>query len=236
MNNVRYDDGLNAEEMHQEVAEAYRLPMVSMKNTIWPEVEAGRIANRDITPDDLHPNDAGHELVARVIITLLDKIYSELEEEEDPVYFPGKMLPEPITANAYQNSVRYQNHNSKPECDGFVADPEPQNYLWEIFRRGWTASEVGNKITFEIECTGIAVQYRKSVNKPTPIAKVVVDGNEDEAMILDGNFDQDWGDCLHIDTVTRHMQQGVHKVEITVTEAHEDDVVPFYLVSVIGSN
>ena len=236
MNNVRYDDGQNAEEIHLEVAEKYRLPMVSMKSTIWPEVEAGRIPNRDITPDDLHPNDAGHELVARVITTFLDKIFSELNEEEDPVYFPGKVLPNPITANGYQHSVRYQNYNSEPKCDGFMADPEPQNYFWEIFSNGWMASKAGDKITFEIDCTGIAVQYRKSVNKPTPIAKVVIDGREDSAMILDGNFDQDWGDCLHIDTVARHMEPGIHKVEITIVEAHEDDAVPFYLVSVIGSN
>lgn len=236
MNNVRYDDGLNAEEIHLEVAEAYHLPMVSMKSTIWPEVEAGRIPNRDITPDDLHPNDAGHELVARVINTFLDKIYSELEEEEDPVHFPGKVLPEPITANAYQNSVRYQQDNYQPVCAGFVADTKPQNNILEIFSNGWTASHAGDKIIFEVDCTGVAVQYRKSVNKPTPIAKVVIDDREDTTMILDGNFDQDWGDCLHIDTVTRHMEAGIHKVEITITEAHEDDVVPFYLVSVIGSN
>lgn len=236
MNNVKYDDGLNAEEMHLEVAEEYRLPMVSMKSTIWPEVESGRIPNREITPDDLHPNDAGHELVARVITSFLEKIYSELDEEEDPVNFPGRVLPTPITANAYQNSVRYQNHNSNPVCEGFAADPETQNSILEIFRKGWTAAKKGDKISFEIDCTGIAVQYRKSVNKPTPIAKVVVDGKEDTAMILDGNFDQDWGDCLHIDTITRHMESGMHKVEITIIEAHEDDVVPFYLVSVIGSN
>ena len=236
MNNVKYDDGLNAEEMHLEIAEAYHLPMVSMKSTIWPEVESGRIPNREITPDDLHPNDAGHELVARVITSFLEKIYSDIEEAEDPVCYAQGELPAPVTANAYQNSVRYQNDNYQAVCEGFVADPEPQNGILEIFRKGWTASNVGDKISFEIDCTGIAVQYRKSVNKPTPIAKVVVDENEDTTMILDGNFDQDWGDCLHIDTITRHMEKGIHKVEITITEAHEDDVVPFYLVSVIGSN
>lgn len=236
MNNVKYDDGQNAEEMHLEVAEEYRLPMVSMKSTIWPEIESGRIANQEITPDDLHPNDAGHELVARVITTFLDRIYSELDEDEDPVCFPGRELPLPITKNAYQNSVRYQNHNSAPVCEGFLADPKPQEHILEIFSRGWTASEKGAKITFEIDCTGIAVQYRKSINRPAPIAKVVVDERADTEMILDGNFEENWGDCLYIDTVTRHMEPGIHKVEITITETHEDDVVPFYLVSVIGSN
>ena len=236
MNNVRYNDGLNAEEMHLDVAEKYNLPMVSMKNTIWPEVEAGKIPKREITPDDLHPNDVGHELVARVIIAFLEKVYSEIDEEEEPVSYVHGELPLPITANAYQNSKRYQNYNSEAICEGFVPDFKPQNSILDIFSRGWTASTEGDKITFYIDCTGIAVQYRKSVTQPTPIARVVVDEDENTAMILDGNFEQDWGDCLYIDTVTRHMEKGMHKVEIAITEAHENDVVPFYLVSVIGSN
>ena len=234
MNNVRYDDGLNAEEMHLKVAKAYALPMVSMKGTIWPEIESGRIKNREITPDDLHPNDAGHALVAKVITTFLEKIYEDRNNEEEAAFAEGT-LPAPITENAYEHSVRYQNHNSEPVLAGFVADPEPQDNILEIFRRGWTGSHVGDKITFEIEGTGIAVQYRKSVKQPTPIAKVTVDGREDTAMVLDGNFKETWGDCLYIDTVTRHMEPGIHKVEIEIVEATEQDAVPFYLVSVIGS-
>lgn len=236
MNNVKYDDGVNAEEMHLKVAEAYELPMVSMKNTIWPEIESGRISNREITPDDLHPNDAGHKLVAQVITDFLDRVYEASGTEEAPSNFGENTLPDPVTENAYENSVRYQNYNSAPTVQGFKADEDPQNDIREIFRKGWTAWKEGNKISFTINCTGVAVQYRKSVKQPTPIAKVVVDGKEDQAVILDGNFEEDWGDCLYIDTITRHMQPGDHTVEITITKAHEDDAVPFYLVSVIGSN
>lgn len=234
MNNVRYDDGGNAEDIHLQVAKAYDLPMVSMKSTIWPEVEAGRIERGDITPDNLHPNDAGHALVAQVITDFLEKIYEELDQEEQIPFQGG--IPAPITANAYENSVRYQNYNSDPEVDGFCKDTGPQEDIREIFRQGWAAGCTGDRICFHIDCTGVAVQYRKSVRHPAPVARVVVDGQEDQAVILDANFEEDWGDCLHIDTVTRHMEAGKHKVEISIIETHEDDVVPFYLVSVIGSN
>lgn len=234
MNNVRYDDGKNAEEMHLAVAKAYDLPMVSMKSTIWPEIEAGRIERIEITPDNLHPNDTGHALVAQVITDFLEKIYEEMDREEEEPYQGG--FPAPITVNAYENSIRYQNFNSNPQVSGFEADLEAQNDIREIFRHGWTAGRVGDKIRFQIDAVGIAVQYRKSVNQPAPIAKVVVDDQEDMAVILDANFEEDWGDCLYIDTVTRHMEPGTHKVEIRIIETHEDDAVPFYLVSVIGSN
>lgn len=235
MNNVKYDDGQNAEQMHLQVAEHYQLPMVSMRSTIWPEIEKGNLERSEITPDNLHPNDAGHMLVAKVITDFLEKIYEELDKEEEEAFLQGQ-LPAPITANAYEDSVRYQNGNYSPVLEGFEADKQPQNDIREIFRNGWTASKEGDKISFELDCTGIAVQYRKSVKQPTSIAKVVVDGDEENAVLLDGNFEEDWGDCLYIDTITRHMEQGTHRVEITLVEAHKEDVVPFYLVSVIGSH
>lgn len=235
MNNVRYDDGSNAEDQHLKVAKAYQLPMVSMKSTIWPLVKSGVIPNREITPDDLHPNDAGHALVARVITTLLDKIYDECEVEEAAPDFGGKQLPAPITRNEYEDSVRYKNYNSSPQLNGFVADTKVKKDFLDIFSGGFTAAKEGDEISFDIEATGIAVQYRKSIHKPTPVAEVIVDGDESTRTILDGNFDEDWGDCLFIQTVTKHTELKKHHVQIRIIESHEDDQVPFYLVSVIGS-
>lgn len=234
IHNVRYDDMTSAEEMHLQIGRHYDLPCVSMKSTIYPEVAAGRIANREITPDDLHPNDLGHAMVAGVVTHLLDRIYEKaLAGEWEPP--KNACLPAPLTANQYQCSIRYQNHNSSPILEGFTPDPEPQHHITQTFRRGYTAEKVGDKITFFVEGTGIAVQYRKSVTKPTPIAKVVVDDREEEAMLLDGNFQEDWGDCLYLETVLRHGENRCHKVEIRIVESHENDMVPFYLVSVIGS-
>lgn len=236
MNNVKYDSGENAEEMHLKIAQMYELPMVSMKHTIWPEVCQGRIPNREITPDDLHPNDAGHRLVAEVITAFLDSVYNQLDAVEEPSGFEKTGLPGPVTENAYETSVRYQKDNCSPLLQGFEEDKEQQNSILDIFRNGWAARKKGDRIVFTIHGTGIAVQYRKSVRQPAPIAKVVVDGNEGDALLLDGNFEEDWGDCLYIDTLKRHIENGEHTVEITIVEAHENDAVPFYLVSVIGSN
>lgn len=235
MCNVRYDDGMNAEQMHEKIARAYNLPMVSMKAAIWPEVESGRIKRHDITPDNLHPNDMGHKLVAEVIIDFLERVFGDMDAEE-PDAFGGKGLPVPVTANAYEDSRRYQNFNIQPELEGFEADLTPRKDIRDIFKGGWTAAHEGDKIRFEIVCTGIALQYRKSVNKPAPVARAVVDGREDEAVLLDGNFEEDWGDSLHIDTIASHMERGSHVVEISIVEAHREDAAEFYLVSVIGSN
>ena len=78
------------------------------------------------------------------------------------------------------------------------------------------------------------MQYRKSVKHPACVAKVVIDGEEAKALVLDGNFDETWGDCLYITTAARQIENKKHCVEITITEGDES-MVPFYLVSVIGS-
>lgn len=238
VNSVRYDDGVNAQAQHVRIGKAYELPCVSMKPTLYEKVLDGTYTSRDITEDDLHPNDEGHGLMAEVIISFLEMVYSELKtgnEDADNHLDAQKMTP--VTANAYESSVRYQNDNCEAvmtENDGFAIDTQPQNDIREIFRRGWTADREGARIGFDIEGSCIGVQYRKSVMQPTCIARAVVDGDTDNAKILDGNFEETWGDSLHLDTVAEHLPYGKHHIEIELIETHEDDKVPFYLVSVIA--
>ncbi len=240
VHNVYYHNGANAQLMHGRIARHYDLPAVSMQSTIYPEVVAGRIENRKITPDDLHPNDEGHALVASVIAYFLREMYeqevfAEGVMQQDRRESPDTSLPLPLTRNEYEHSMRYRNNSSAPVLQGFVADQTPQTDITDCFRNGWTASKMGDTITFQVEGSCVAVQYRKSVQKPAPIAEVIVDGNKKGSVRLDANFDETWGDKLELATVLEHSDKRMHEVRIRIVETHEDDAVPFYLVSVIGS-
>lgn len=234
VHNIFYEDGRNTQDQHETVGRYYNLPCLSMKTSVYQAIAHGKIAVRDVTPDDLHPNDAGHALLANLITNFLEKVQKEDVPAVSDVTRAAEELPKPITANAYQNSVRYQVYNSKPELMGFVADTEEQKHITDIFKRGFIGKKAGDAIRFNIEGTGIAVQYRKSVKHPACVAKVVLDGDEANAVVLDGNFDETWGDCLYITTVAKHIEEKEHTVEITIIEGDET-MVPFYLVSVIGS-
>lgn len=228
VHNIFYDSGISAEEKHREIGTHYRLPSVSMKPTIYAQTASGAIPNREITPDDLHPNSEGHALVAEVITNCLDTIYRQMDEEEESF-----SMPEPLTKNTYERVRRLQNHNCDPVREGFTADDTPKKYVNDMFRGGWTAAERGAKIIFETEGTEIAVQYRKSVKHPAPSAVAVVDGDEANGILLDANFEETWGDCLYIETLAHHIAEGRHTVEIRLIQTHENDAEPFYLVSVI---
>ena len=243
LNNVFYDTGKNAQEYHNRIADHYGIPHVSIKDTIFPDVESGKIVRADITPDNLHPNDKGHRLVADEICRLLDSIKAEVEEEtiageniedKSTKTEASVLLPAPLTENAYEHSRLIQIQDNEAILDGFLVDPIEKKGLLDIFKNGWTAAHTNDKISFEIECSCLAVQYRKSVQQPVPKAKAVIDGDEAHAVILDGNFTEDWGDCLYLEPLLHHAEKKVHRIEITVTDA-KDIVRPFYLVSLIVS-
>lgn len=243
LNNVFYDTGKNAQDYHNRIADHYGIPHVSIKDIVYPDVESGKIVRADITPDNLHPNDKGHRLVADEICKLLDSIKAEVEEETIAgENIEGKstkteasvLLPAPLTENAYEHSRLIQIQDNEAILDGFLVDPIEKKGMLDIFKNGWTAAHTNDKISFEIECSCLAVQYRKSVQQPVPKAKAVIDGDEAHAVILDGNFTEDWGDCLYLEPLLNHAEKKVHRIEITVTDA-KDIVRPFYLVSLIVS-
>lgn len=243
LNNVFYDTGKNAQDYHNRIADHYGIPHVSIKDTVYPDVESGKIVRADITPDNLHPNDKGHSLVADEICKLLDSIKAEVEEETiEGENIEGKstkteasvLLPAPLTENAYEHSRLIQIQDNEAILDGFLVDPIEKKGMLDIFKNGWTAAHTNDKISFEIECSCLAVQYRKSVQQPVPKAKAVIDGDEAHAVILDGNFTEDWGDCLYLEPLLHHAEKKVHRIEITITDA-KDIVRPFYLVSLIVS-
>ena len=243
LNNVFYDTGKNAQNYHNRIADHYGIPHVSIKDTVYPDVESGKIVRADITPDNLHPNDKGHRLVADEICKILDSIKAEMEEETIAgENIEGKstkteasvLLPAPLTENAYEHSRLIQIQDNEAILDGFLVDPIEKKGMIDIFKNGWTAAHTNDKISFEIECSCLAVQYRKSVQQPVPKAKAVIDGDEAHAVILDGNFTEDWGDCLYLEPLLHHAEKKVHRIEITVTDA-KDIVRPFYLVALIVS-
>lgn len=229
-NNVLYDSGENAERVHNEIGEYYDLPIVSMKASIFEEIRRGGLKNTDISADNLHPNDLGHQLVAGVIQHLLERIYGM--QKEATASKEAYRIPEvSLTSNRYFGSFRRSNRNYKPVSLGFIEDNTVKNGVWDVFRYGWAAKSAGSRIRFEVEGWLISVQYRKYANHPAPVARAVIDGREEQAVILDANFDETWGDCLYLQDVFSMKESGKHTIEIILEK--EIPEKEFYLASVI---
>ena len=229
LNNIYYDTGKTAEDVHAAVGDYYGIPHVSIRDSIYRRMQSGEFEMKALTSDGLHPNDFGHGLVAEQITDYLQNIYTKITE---PDGMPARQLPA-LTKNRFSNARRLTIQNANPICAGFRPDPREKNGHLDFFKNGWTASLPGERIRFTI--TGAefaAVQYRKSVKRPAPKAICIPDGDICKAVVLDGAFEEDWGDCLYLEPI-RLSAGVVHTLDIKITDATEEDASDFYLISVI---
>lgn len=248
LNNVFYDTGKTAQDFHNAVGDWYQVPHVSIKDTLYQEMKQGKYTREELTPDGLHPNDKGHGLVAGEIIAFLEEVRKQITENADEIENCKNdkinntinniednttNIPEPMTENAYENARRLTIREISPELEGFRADTEEKTGHLDHFKNGWIGKKPGDKITFEVEASCIAVQYRKTIHKPALRAKLVLDGDKTNEILLDANFEEDWGDCLYLEPVLHHGEKKVHTVEIEILPDDNEEVTPFYLMSLI---
>lgn len=228
LNNVYYDTGYTDQDCHNELGAWYGLPHVSVRDTLYRRMLAGEFTRDQLTADGLHPNDAGHGLIAAEITAFLGRVRAEMGEAEEDV-----PLPAPVTGSAYERARRLTIREISPALSGFRADLEEKAGHLDCFKNGWIGRRPGDSIRFEVEASCIAVQYRRTVRRPALSARLVLDGDGDHPVFLDGNFNEDWGDCLSLEPILHHGRHGRHTVEVTVADAPAGDLTPFYLLSLI---
>ena len=123
-------------------------------------------------------------------------VYKDINIEEiEPDY------PVPMTENRYEHAKRWQITNCRPKLEGFMTDPRERTAMLDLYKNGWIAERKGEKIIFELECSGISIQYLKSIHQPRPVQMQFLDGDVAHPIRLDANFDETWGDCLYLQTI-----------------------------------
>jgi hypothetical protein len=140
-----------------------------------------------------------------------------------------------VTACRYEDSKRYQNQDITVKSEGFASDLHESTQWSDPFKGGWLGSKKGSKITFLVKGSILMLQWRRTINKPAPKAYAVVDGNTDERVLLDANFDEDWGDLCALTTVADNAGSGLHTLEVIIDEDGKEDS-PFMIISVIAAN
>lgn len=226
LNMVTYDTGYNAQDIHNQVAFRYDLPVVSMKNSIYEDITNGVLEAKDVSSDMTHPNDTGHGYTAEIVTYFLEKVAAKVYPED---YYEAYELPKASRTLTSVNSVRLQKDTLEAELNEFMVDEETQNGITDVFKNGFEAYNEGDSMTFTVEGSVISLQYRKTKEMNAPDALVIIDGDEENALTISGNYPDGWGDWLYLDTIYNGTA-GAHTVEIRLTSSGEK---AFYLVSVI---
>lgn len=248
LNHVFYEDGHSAEEVHNRIGRYYALPCISIRKAVYERILAGEYRTEEITPDGLHPGNLGHELVAKAVTDFLGQV-KELEEtggssdgkrREDSRENPGNpdsvwWMPPPLTDNCYGHCAAIRNDMDMIfRLQGFQADTREKTGYLDLFSCGWTARNAGDRIAFFLRCSGIAVQYRKAAGGSELKARAVLDGDEEHAIILNGRFEETWGDCLYLQTILHHGEYREHMLVITLEDQVKDrEEKAFYLAAIL---
>lgn len=201
------EDGVNAQEWFSKVGAHYQVPMVSYRDAIWPELQAGRIVWKDISPDNIHPNDLGHAYVAQTVVALLEKVRATVPADAN-ISAVQESLPRPLLTDLFASTTLFRGSELAPRVnEGWlfhVPDDHPR-------RAGWQSNRPGSVLEFDLPGKLLLVQFWK-INGPMGKVRVTVDGGE--PVELDAWFDLTWGGYTMMAPVARDLEPVMHRVRI----------------------
>ena len=195
--------GGNAQEWQSKLGRHYALPMLSYRDLLWPEIEAGRMTWRDISPDEVHPNDVGHAYAGRLLTSLLDRALARLRRGETSA--PGAPLPVPLLTDVYQSTRLFEAVDLRPVTHTGWACEEGR-----YPRHSWLASTPGSVLELELVGEVFFIGYWR-IRGPMGRARISIDGQS--PTVLEGWFAPTWGGYRHLVRV-RAEGPGAHRIRL----------------------
>ncbi len=196
------EDGVSMQEIQLPVCRHYDLAMISYHDAIWPELSGGNLAWSAVSPDNIHPNDVGHRLIADLVTRLL---------------FGQPVEAVPLKAPLDLRCAEYEG-GRVVRAEEFEVDSVRG---WEIadsvrgYRR-WTASEPGAELSFTFSGPTLLIGYRKYAGEFGRVS-VSVDGGEET--VLEGFFEMPpggtWrGGHIALEKILHAAGDGPHQVTV----------------------
>jgi lysophospholipase L1-like esterase len=205
------EDGTSLWETHKEIGAAYDLPMLSYRAVVYPEVSAGTLDWKDISPDNIHPNDEGHKLIGQLVSRYLDSVYDDLDNIDDSsVAFDTPAY----TADYYKDAKMLGASDIAPqEISGF--EQGGNSVYPELFPDNFVTEGEGY-LKFETECKCLGFFYLKKVDGKGGKYDVYVDGERKGT--LDADFKGGWGNYGETQQILISKDSEKHTVEIKLAE------------------
>jgi len=192
--------GGNAQNSHSRIGRHYHLPMISMRDALWPEIEQGRMKWSDVEADAVHPNDRGHDYCARFVIHLLEEVSKQAAPQEI------SPLPSPLISDLFEHVALMEADALQPSKNvGWVLEAKSSS------GKCWKAEQPGNTIEFEVIGKALLVMDWH-LRGPMGQARVQVD--DLPPVVREGWFDQTWGGYRMTSLLARDLKPGKHRVKL----------------------
>lgn len=219
------EDGTSLQDVHKEIGLAYDLPMLSYREVVYPEVAAGTLDWKSISPDNIHPNDAGHSLIGQLLSRYLDSVYDDLDNiDTSSTAFDTASY----TYDYYKNATMLgASEVNAEEMSGFeisgnkvYPDLFPDNFV----------TEGEGYLKFETECRNLGIFYLKQTDGKGGKYDVLIDG--ERKSVLDADFSGGWGNYGETQQILIGKESGKHTVEIKLSEGSDKTALTIFGIMV----
>lgn len=217
------EDGTSLQDTHMQIGSAYNLPMISYKNAVLPEIEAGKFTWKDISPDNIHPNSVGHGIIGELLWSYFNSVYAKLDQiDTSDLTFTAT----PVTRDLYAKGQLLDSKTLTPKTMQGFEQAEVSNQ----FPNDWTTKE-GGELTFEVTGSNIGVLYYKTVDGKSGQYCVYVDDRL--IQVLDGDFTGGWGNYAQAQQVYTSDTPSTHTV--TIKQLEGTDLTQFTVLGLLVS-
>lgn len=209
------DNGTSAQAVHLHVGFWYNLPRLSYREMVLPELEKGTFTWKDISPDNIHPNDKGHAMIGEILWRYLNSVYAKLDTITEELTPLDKA---PQFSEAYIDATILDSLTITPSSFGSFTSAK----VYDRFPNDWTTKEGSDSIVFETEAQNIGILYLKTTDGLSGQFDVYVDGNK--VWTLDADFTGGWGNYPDTVEVYKSKDKIKHTIEIKKSPSSTGDV------------
>ena len=215
------DSGYTCQEHMSKIGANYDLPMISVHDSVYEEIEAGRMTWQDYSNDQSHPNAYGHKCITDFVDNYYQKVLPVVAENVGEV---NKELPDPVFSAKYMN----MHYMDSATMDGVELDGFEQYDTHGSFHNGWMYRGTdGGSMKFTVECSVLEMVFKANNSDKYGTADIYVDGEKVKSVV--SNMSDGWNN-----PVTAYLIDNDSSAEHTVEIRMEGGVTQAFFVMAFG--
>ena len=209
--------GENVQNIHIPIGQHYGLPMLSYRDALYPEITAGNLTWEDTSPDEVHPNDAGHAFIFEMLRRYLNIKLNDVEQAQET----EKVLPRWLDPQAqrYVGQLVDASQMQVIHCNGWEQGPHKGGYI------GWQTKIPGAELVISFTGTLAYIGYQKYAGDFGKVA-ATLDGKP--LGELDGFYEkpliQQWaGGHTVLEKIATDLAPGPHTLALELLKDNHPD-------------
>lgn len=215
------DSGYTCQEHMSKIGANYDLPMISVHDSVYEEIEAGRMTWQDYSNDQSHPNAYGHKCITDFVDNYYQKVLPVVAKNVGEV---SKELPDPVFSAKYMN----MHYMDSATMDGVELDGFEQYDTHGSFHNGWMYRGTdGGSMKFTVECSVLEMVFKANNSDKYGTADIYVDGEKVKSVV--SNMSDGWNN-----PVTAYLIDNDSSAEHTVEIRMEGGVTQAFFVMAFG--